>query len=101
MTFGLNMLEELKNDKRLRVNTSMAYNGFLFQPSRGWLANGIDNKTTINIEHTNKDQPTVAGNEKASTDARKATESRSKKTTQKNQRSKTKKRLTIIKTMLH
>ena len=65
------MLEELKNDKRLWVNTSVAYNGFLFQPSIGWLANGIDNKTTINSGHTNKDQSTVAGNEKATVDARK------------------------------
>jgi hypothetical protein len=83
-TYGVNMLEELKNDKRLRVNTSMAYNGFLFQPSIGWLANGIDNKTTISSGHTNKDQSTMVRNKKATVDARTTTESRSKKTTQKN-----------------
>ena len=70
------MLEELKNDKRLWVNTSVAYNGFLFQPSRGWLANGIDTKTTINSGYTNKEQSTVAGMSKATIDARKATELR-------------------------
>jgi len=65
-TYGVNMLEELKNDKRLWVNTSVAYNGFLFQPSKGWLSNADTTITTTEYNrHTNKEQSSVFGNTKA------------------------------------
>ena len=53
------MLEELKNDKRLWVNTSVAYNGFLFQPSKGWLSNANSKVSDKSIRLTTQEESTI------------------------------------------
>ena len=64
-TYGVNMLEELKNDKRLWVNTSVAYNGFLFQPSKGWLTNANSKTPAEHSRNTKQKKSTVSRNTRA------------------------------------
>ena len=56
----------LKQDIRLWVPVSKDYNGFLFQPSKGWLSNADTTITTTEYNrHTNKEKSSVFGNTKA------------------------------------
>ena len=59
-----------KADPRLWVPVSSKYSGFVFQPTRGWLANGT---TQTKQEHNRRDRKTsgaLAGLQTTSTNVR-------------------------------
>ena len=67
MSFGVNML---KADPKLWVPVSTKYNGFAFEPTKGWLSNANTKASAEHSRHTNKDKSTVPRNTKTTVDVR-------------------------------
>ena len=54
----------LKADPKLWVPVSTKYNGFAFEPTKGWLSNANTKASAEHSRHTNKEQSTVSRNTK-------------------------------------
>jgi hypothetical protein len=66
MSIGVNML---KADSRLWVSVSTRYNGFAFEPSKGWLS-ATTNKSTEHNRQSTKEKSTVPRMSKTTVDVR-------------------------------
>ena len=54
----------LRADSKLWVPVSTKYNGFAFEPTKGWLSNANTKASAEHSRHTNKDQSAVPRNTK-------------------------------------
>ncbi len=66
MSIGVNM--QVKADPRLWVSVSTKYNGFAFEPTKGWLTNANAKASAEHSRHTNKEKSTVSRNTKTTVD---------------------------------
>ena len=66
MSFGVNML---RADSKLWVPVSTRYNGFAFEPSKGWLSANT-NKSKEHHRQSIKAKSTVSGMSKTTVDVR-------------------------------
>ena len=60
----------LRADSKLWVPVSTKYNGFAFEPTKGWLSNANTKASAEHSRHTNKDKSTVSRNTKTTVDVR-------------------------------
>ncbi len=60
----------LRADSKLWVPVSTKYNGFAFEPTKGWLSNANTKASAEHSRHTNKDKSTVPRNTKTTVDVR-------------------------------
>ncbi len=58
----------LRADSKLWVPVSTKYNGFAFEPTKGWLSNANTKASAEHSRHTNKEQSTVSRNTKTTVD---------------------------------
>jgi len=65
-SIGVNML---KADPRLWVSVGRHYNGFAFEPSKGWLS-ATTNKSKEHNRQSIKEKSTVSGMSKTTVDVR-------------------------------
>ena len=65
-SIGVNML---KADPRLWVPVGKNYNGFAFEPSKGWLS-ATTNKSKEHNRQSTKEKSTVSGMSKTTVDVR-------------------------------
>ena len=60
----------LRADSKLWVPVSTKYNGFAFEPTKGWLSNANTKASAEHSRHPNKDKSAVPRNTKTTVDVR-------------------------------